>query len=259
LQKQKLGPDHPHTLLSMYNLAHSYSAAGRAAEALKLREETLALQKQKLGPDHPHTLLSMYNLAHSYSAAGRAAEALKLQEETLALAKQKLGPNHPDTLNSMWGVIASLVDIKRTDEALPLIREVMKLAAQSIAAGKRPDPRLVPQMFTFLLQIAVEKRSADLAHEAAEGWEKLKRTDALSLYDSACYRAVTARLLKDESEAKIEADKAMEWLKKAVAAGWNNRAHTETDSDLDALRGRADFKALVASLPYIAPPPRAVR
>ena len=54
--KAKLGPDHPDTLTSMNNLADSYDALGRHADALKLREETLALRKAKLGPDHPDTL-----------------------------------------------------------------------------------------------------------------------------------------------------------------------------------------------------------
>ena len=53
----------------MNNLAVSYAAVGRLAEALKLHEETLALRKAKLGPDHPDTLASMNNLANSY--AGR--------------------------------------------------------------------------------------------------------------------------------------------------------------------------------------------
>ena len=85
----------------MNNLANSYADLGRQAEALKLREETLALRKAKLGPDHPDTLSSMNNLANSYAALGRQAEALKLREETLALRKAKLGPDHPDTLTSM--------------------------------------------------------------------------------------------------------------------------------------------------------------
>ena len=40
----------------MHNLANSYDALGRHADALKLHEETLALSKTKLGPDHPETL-----------------------------------------------------------------------------------------------------------------------------------------------------------------------------------------------------------
>src|SRR5262249_24959287 len=59
----KLGPNHPDTLASMNNLALSYAALGRNAEALKLFEETLALHETKLGADHPRTLLILYNLA----------------------------------------------------------------------------------------------------------------------------------------------------------------------------------------------------
>ena len=55
----------------MNNLAVSYAALGRHAEALKLHEETLALRKARLGPDHPDTLASMSNLAISYEDLGR--------------------------------------------------------------------------------------------------------------------------------------------------------------------------------------------
>ena len=59
------GPDHPSTLASMNNLALIYEALNRPADALKLREETLAIQKRVLPQDHPDTLLSMHTLANS--------------------------------------------------------------------------------------------------------------------------------------------------------------------------------------------------
>ena len=43
----------------------------------------------------------------------------------------------------------------------------------------------------------------------------------------------------------------MSWLAKAVAAGYNTPqrlAHMTRDSDLDALRDRADFRRLLAEL-----------
>ena len=58
----------------MNNLANSYAALGRHADALALHEQTLALHKAKLGPDHPDTLRSMNNLANSYYALGRHAD-----------------------------------------------------------------------------------------------------------------------------------------------------------------------------------------
>ena len=72
--------------------------------------------------------------------------------------------------------------------------------------------------------------------------------------DAACFRAVTAAVVRssanpaDAKQADAEADRAMSWLRQAVAAGYNNVAHMKQDKDLDSLRGREDFKRLVAEL-----------
>jgi hypothetical protein len=86
-------------------------------------------------------------------------------------------------------------------------------------------------------------------------WENLKRTDTVSLYQAACMRSVTAavfltagRCPVDGQQADAEADRAMAWLKQAVAAGYKNAAHLKRDKDLDALRDRTDFAQLVTTL-----------
>jgi hypothetical protein len=48
--------------------------------------------------------------------------------------------------------------------------------------------------------------------------------------------------------AQEEADRALAWLTKAVAAGWMDAALTRKDPDLDFLRDREDFKNLLAEL-----------
>jgi eukaryotic-like serine/threonine-protein kinase len=211
LQKAKLGADHPDRLVVMYEQAESYAALGRASDALKIREETLTLRKAKLGPDHADTLDSMHKLADSYDALGRHAEALKLREQTLALRKARLGPDSPDTLLSMGGLAKTLVAVNRGAEALPLIRQ------------------------------------------AAEKWEELKRSDPNSLYRAAVFHAIYADALRasDKSSSGIheaEADRAVSFLKQAVAAGFQDEAHLKTDDSLDKLRGRKDFKELMAEL-----------
>jgi len=255
LMKVKRGTDHPDTLISMNNLANSYAALDRHAEALKLREETLVLRKTKLGPDHPDTLWSMQYLAESYAALGRHAEALKLHEETLALQKAKLGPDHPDTL-------ASLSNLAISYEALGRHAEVLKLREETLAQWKAklgPDhPATLNSqagVARSLLQLGRGAEAAALVRQVAELWEKRNGTDANSLYDAACNRAITAAAIRasDKSpqgakQADAEADRAMAWLKRAVAAGFNSASHMAADHDLDDLRGREDFKALVAGL-----------
>jgi serine/threonine protein kinase len=138
LYTQHLGPDHPDTLRSMINLANSYHDLDRHAEAVKLREETLALAKAKLGLDHRDTLTSMGNLANSYDALGRHAEALKLNEETLALTKAKLGPDHPDTLANMHNLANSYFHLGRDTEAIKLHKETLALRRAKLGSD-HPD------------------------------------------------------------------------------------------------------------------------
>ena len=40
----------------------------------------------------------------------------------------------------------------------------------------------------------------------------------------------------------------MDWLHKAVNAGYKDAAHMKKDNDLDTLRDREDFKKLMAEL-----------
>jgi non-specific serine/threonine protein kinase/serine/threonine-protein kinase len=127
LYTQHLGSDNPDTLLSMNDLGDSYHTLGRHAEALVLREETLAHRKARLGPDHRDTLVSMHNLAASYYALGRHVEALNLREETLARQKSTLGPDHPDTLLTMNNLAGSYFALGRPADALKLIKETLAL------------------------------------------------------------------------------------------------------------------------------------
>jgi hypothetical protein len=195
----------------------------------------------------------MNNLAVSYAALGRQAEALKLREETLALNKAKLGPDHPDTLWSMYCLAQSLVALDRPSESVAIIDDCLRRVQ-----GKVVDPRLVPFALVQRLRAFAKQKDASGCRQTVELWEKLNRNDAVSLYDAACYRAVTAGVLRTDDraphagqQAESEADIAMCWLAKAVAAGWDTPqrlAHMTRDRDLDALRDRADFRRLLGEL-----------
>jgi tetratricopeptide (TPR) repeat protein len=248
-QRATLGAEHPDAWTTMAYLANCYTLVERHDEALKLHEESLALKKAALGLDNPSTLMGMHNLANSYSIAGRHAEALKLREETLALRRDKLGPNHPDTLMSLVVVAVSLDDLGRSGEAVPFLDDCLKRAP-----GKTLDPRVLPRAID--LRLRHFERSNDVAgcRTTAEMAEQLRRTDVESMYTAACLRAVTAAVQARSPGADAarlageDADRAMAWLKRAVAAGYKDVAHVREDKDLAALRGRDDFKRLLAEL-----------
>jgi tetratricopeptide (TPR) repeat protein len=124
-RKAKLGPDHPHTLISMNNLASAYQDSGQLAKAMPLYEETLEKRKAKLGPDHPHTLISMNNLSMAYRASGQLAKAVPLLEVTLEKTKARLGAEHPETLGTMASLGLALLQQKKWADAEGLLRDCL--------------------------------------------------------------------------------------------------------------------------------------
>jgi hypothetical protein len=100
-RRRVLGPEHPHTLTSMNNLAGALFSQGDLVGARNLQDKTLHIFRRLLGPEHPDTLNSMNNLAGTLYAQGDLAGARKLEEETLDIRRRVLGPEHPDTLTSM--------------------------------------------------------------------------------------------------------------------------------------------------------------
>ncbi len=250
-RKARLGPDHRDTLGSMVNLASRYHALGRYTDAVKVYEEALPVMKAKI-PDHFFTFNCMNNLANTYTALGRHADALKLHQEALALRKAKLGPNHHNTLWSMGSVAECLVRLDRGAEAVPLIDECLRRPE-----GKTVPPRLILGLIELRLRHFEKNKDATGCRTTAELWERFNRTDAGGLYIAACNRAVTAAVVKVDPKtpdadatrlAREEADRAMAWLHKAVAAGFNDVAHIKENRDLDALRELEDFKKLLSEL-----------
>jgi serine/threonine protein kinase len=247
IQQRTLGRDHLETLSGMIRLADAYNDLKRHAEAAALREEALVLQRRKLPADHPELLSSMYSLANAYGFLERYSDALKLHGEVLALRKAKFGPDHPSVLWSIWGVTAQLFRLNRPAEAMPMIEEVVERAVRL-----KVQPDLVG-LLNNQSRYFQKTRDAGGCRRTAELWEKLRRTDARSLYNAGCYRAVTAAMLRATGktpdaalEARAEADRAMAWLRQAIAAGYDNVELMKKDTDLDALRDREDFQRLLA-------------
>ena len=255
LNKAQLGPDHPHTLNNMNNLTWSYYGIGRTAEGLELAKENLALRKAKFGPDHPDTIGSMMNVALGYAHLGRHTEALKLREESLTLRTIKLGPDHPKTLSAMSQLSDSYADVGRHTDALKLREQTLALCKTKLAPN-HPDTLLsMHSLATSYAKLGRHTEALQLYRETAQLWLDLNRTDAASLHTAARLRAATAAVIRaaDPSEAaakeaNAEADRAMDWLQKAVATGYINSTQLARDKDLDSLRSRDDFQKLQAAL-----------
>ncbi|KAF2628861.1 kinesin light chain 1 [Macroventuria anomochaeta] len=122
-----LGPEHPHTLTSMNNVALALNGQGKYAEAETMHRETLRLSKKVSGDEHPDTLKSMNNVAQALSNQGKYADAEEMHRETLRLNKKVSGDEHPDTLTSMNNIALALSDQGKYAEAETMHRETLRL------------------------------------------------------------------------------------------------------------------------------------
>ena len=95
------GPEHPHTLANMANLASTYQSQGRWKKAEELQRRELEICSKVLGQEHPDTLTSMFNLATIWKCQECNDKALKLMIECVQLRKKILGVEHPATQSSL--------------------------------------------------------------------------------------------------------------------------------------------------------------
>jgi hypothetical protein len=112
-----------------------------------------------------------------------------------------------------------------------------------------------------------EARNRDLLEGLARfdpDWHQEQLKEALGAKDdfaAACHLYALARgcarsvPLADQPESgEKQAARAVEWLRQAVARGYQDVAQLKRDPDLDALRGRDDFKKVLAEVEAAARP-----
>jgi Tetratricopeptide repeat len=63
LIEEHLGPEHPDTLATRYNLGGAYESAGQLDNAIPAYGKTLAERERIFGPEHPDTVASRQSLA----------------------------------------------------------------------------------------------------------------------------------------------------------------------------------------------------
>ena len=271
-----LGPDHPSTLDATHNLAIAYAELGQHPKALEFALRELEGQTACVGADHPKALDALANVACSYAELGRFVEAIVASEKLAARRAAKLGADHPDTVSARGNLGAITLAAGRAADALPILEDTAQrasagrpkahrdvyIAAHDLAGcysalGRGADAtaavddylKLVegvegiePEWVVDLLDIRVrhllELGDAAGCRRTAELCEALKLDDAEGLYSTARLWALTAQIMS----AKADADRAVMWLTKAVAAGYDD--DLAEDEDLQVLRGHADFQKL---------------
>jgi tetratricopeptide (TPR) repeat protein len=191
----------------MNSLAESYHLVGRAAEALRLREETLKMRTVKLGPEHADTLKTKAGLADSYAAAGRNQEAMQLYEDALRRQQAQFGADHPVTLaisNNFAWFLATVSDV-----ALRNAKRAVELAAfASAKAPKEADYRATLGVARY--------RDGDWNRALAESEQSiaLRKSEDPKNTTAGLIIAMAKWRLGDKNRARAWYDKSLAWMEK---------------------------------------------
>jgi serine/threonine protein kinase len=251
-------------------LGYLQRRADRPEEALRSFRKSLTILESLLAADPTNM-----NYQGAYAATGtnvcslldfmgRVDEASAATRKVKPVVERLIAENpHVPGYKSNLAVLLTLHGVQSTkagqfDEAVPLLREALtlfeRLGAENpraayyqhrIAAACRhlgliPPPHLAQDEGLNLL-----RRSESILQD-------LPNPDTVAIYDLACTQALIGGRLghggAEAAECERYAGRAMETLGRAIAVGYKDVANIRSDTDLDTLRGREDFKKLLAEL-----------
>lgn len=199
--------------------------AGR--DSPRLKEGLDRLFSRALAAGAPWTLVNLPELHHAFDVVDETAESRRVIRQTLAFFAEFLSPA-ADT--------APAPTLARRALAHWFAREWPEAAAAYGAYVKaNPDDAIA------WLRLGLAQGEM---HEASDADVSLQKAYALGarrpvdLYNIACGYALAG-----------SKDKALEFLGRALDAGFQDRQLMTTDTDLESLRGDPRFEALVKRLP----------
>jgi serine/threonine protein kinase/tetratricopeptide (TPR) repeat protein len=197
---------------------------------------------------------------------GRPAEAKTAYERSRDLYVQltEAHPKIPTYRNCLASDYEGFADLARAAGRLDEARDLYGQANAIHEELAKKDPSNVSLKVGLawnarrrgLLEYAAERfaEAAAANQKSAELFEPLQQWWNVNIFELACCRAMQAALAGKDgsgvpaSAGLAEADKAMDLLRKAVAAGHQNLYDFRDEPGLDSLRQRDDFKKLLAEL-----------
>ena len=132
-------------------------------------------------------------------------------------------------------------------------RELLERAIECQRAALASMPRQRLYQRTIKLHLLCLVRVCWALHQPAEANRLMSEAANLShgnptdLYKVVCALALSVPLAPADKRQALAAE-AVEKLKQAIAAGWNDAGKTGRDPDLATLRDRDDFRRLLAGL-----------
>jgi len=274
------GADHE---LNLYSEALSLEVLGKARyirgdvdEAIRLYKRALAVFDRLLDRQPNHTLFVYKrsfvatDLGALWGQLGEPERSLAVLEEAyraldlLARSNPDVSSYRSDAAMAANGLSDALVKLGRDDEALEVAHRAKELLERLVAQYPNVSAHrfALSKSENVIARIHERRGQRDeaLTHylRCLEQLEAISNPTGFDLYNLACNRALCLPLL-DAGATPIDrpkpsraalADAAVTAFRRAAASRMIPPEHVQRDPDLDALRGRRDFQAIVRDLVF---------
>jgi tetratricopeptide (TPR) repeat protein len=273
---RKLAADFPGVPNYRVNLGGTYSRLGavldlmkRPADAAAAHRDAVAVHEKLVKefplPEYRSGLGQSYlNLGALQLRTHQFQEAEKSFTRAINVFQDLIASNAatPDDAQVLAGALMNLAHLKNQTKQHADARKLLERARTYLQQALDANPAnpsyrqsLVAyhtRMCQTLLGLGEHASAVLEAQDLARYGEPL-----LDFYNAACYFSRSIPLAERDSKlpeakrrelARQYTNQAMNFLRKAVQAGWKDVAHMKRDPDLDPLRSRADFQRLLADL-----------
>jgi tetratricopeptide (TPR) repeat protein len=259
-------------------LGKTLESTGQVGQALDSLQKALTLTRA-LVRDHPTVIMYQWRLAANLSHVGQVldqvgqpAAALLSHQEGLAIWDTQLRhrssdpgfqAERADTINWIAGVQNKL---GRTAEAIQSYEQARGVIQKLV----RDHPQVIRYrqaldigdtgLAGLYRKVGRRTEALDLLDEAQKLLESLPRTWPTYYYHLACCLALrippttASRTSREVEESRRYGDQAMTSLRRSVAGGFKTFEIYRSTPDLEPLRDREDFQALLMDLAFPTDP-----
>jgi serine/threonine protein kinase len=264
-------PEHESLLATTeVNLANVYCTTGWYDKAVPILKEAQRIYRRLLHeksdalPEYQQSLAQSYfGLAMAYRDQAKAEEAEAAGQQAVQIYEW-LAKEHPDVLDYAYGVGRCYIDwgitasragrpddgVVRCDQAIAVLEGVVDRGLEA-ARSQVLNARIAR---TLCLATGGNHAQATVEAEALARQEQLTSIlayDICCVYSRASAAADSDGRLSPADRARLKThytDRAMDFLRQAVAKGWRHYQAIKRDPDIEVLRARDDFQKLLAQL-----------
>jgi tetratricopeptide (TPR) repeat protein len=210
-QRDVLGEEDLHTLMTAATLAADLRGLGRYGEALDMDRRTHERLKGLFSEDHERTLAAAANLAVSLRLDGDGTKARELDTDTLERRRLVLGPKHPNTLKTLLALARDYLELGEYRQSISILESTYRDYLDVLGPDSPDTLRTATALAVCLRHQGEHTRARALTQETAHRYEvdfPPDQPDAL-----ACRINLAADLA-----ATGEPDRALEVSRSALAS-----------------------------------------